>query len=87
MTIFEYDEEQHIRLEREDAMAEGEVRGEMKGKINLIRKILIQLTTPEEISRLLGVEVSFVTMIAEMISVNPNMTDGEIAERMLQKQL
>ena len=32
MSIYEYDEEKHLRMEREDAMAEGIARGKAEGK-------------------------------------------------------
>ena len=32
MSIYEYDAEKHLRMEREDAMAEGIARGKAEGK-------------------------------------------------------
>ncbi len=79
MTIFEYDEEEHIRLEREDAKAEGIAEGIVRS----IRRMLAKSLGNEEIAELLGVDLSYVEEIADIVSRNPDITDGEIVEQML----
>lgn len=81
MSIFEYDEEKRIQKERQDAREEGCI---LK-LVELIRKTLAKSISDEEIIELLDVELSFVKAIADMISINPNLTNDEITEQMLQK--
>lgn len=38
MSIYEYDEEEHIRMEREDAFAEGRIEGRIEGVVHTARK-------------------------------------------------
>ena len=58
MSIYEYDEERHIRQEREDAWEEGRQEGERigleKGRRRIVKNMLNQKKTEEEIALLTG---------------------------------
>ena len=58
MSIYEYDEERHIRQEREDAREEGRQEGERigleKGRRRIVKNMLNQKKTEEEIALLTG---------------------------------
>lgn len=53
MSIYEYDQEEHIRLERADAWEEGKLEGRQEGLRELIKKKLSRGTSIEEIARFL----------------------------------
>lgn len=57
MSIYEYDQEEHIRLERADAWEEGKLEGKLEGRQEglreLIKKKLSRGTSIEEIARFL----------------------------------
>ena len=58
VSIYEYDEERHIRQEREDAREEGRQEGERigleKGRRRIVKNMLNQKKTEEEIALLTG---------------------------------
>ena len=58
MSIYEYDEERHIRQEREVAWEEGRQEGERigleKGRRRIVKNMLNQKKTEEEIALLTG---------------------------------
>ena len=53
MSIYEYDQEEHIRLERADAWEEGKLEGRQEGLRERIKKKLSRGTSIEEIARFL----------------------------------
>ena len=53
MSIYEYDKEEHIRLDRTDAWEEGKLEGRQEGLRELIKKKLSRGTSIEEIARFL----------------------------------
>ena len=79
MSIYEYDEEKHIRMEREDAMAEGFAEGVEKGVSQgitqgrnellkeLIEKKLAKNKTPEQIAEELEEDISTIQTIISKI--------------------
>ena len=64
MSIYEYDEEKHIRLEREDAFAEGRTEGRAEGIVRTARKYN---ASEEEIIKQLMEELSFDEARAKVI--------------------
>ena len=54
MSIYEYDEERHIRQEREDAWEEGRQEGRLESIKRIVRNMLKQKKTEEEIVLLTG---------------------------------
>ena len=58
VSIYEYDEERHIRQERDDAREEGRQEGERigleKGRRRIVKNMLNQKKTEEEIALLTG---------------------------------
>ena len=53
MSIYEYDEEKHMRQEREESRKEGKLVGERKKLTELIQKKLAKGNNPEEIADML----------------------------------
>ena len=54
VSIYEYDEERHIRQEREDAWEEGRQEGRQESRKQIIKNMLKQKKTEEEIALLTG---------------------------------
>ena len=50
MSIYEYDQEKHLRMEREDAKAEGITEGRRELLEELIKKKLLKDKSPEQIA-------------------------------------
>ena len=92
MGIYEYNEELHIQMERDEAMEAGFQRGIEEGKAEgkaegiwlqrlcLIRKQLSKGQSLEEIADLLDMDLQKVQEICSLISKNPNAGDGELYE-------
>lgn len=90
--IYEYNEELHIQMERDEAMEAGFQRGIEEGKAEgkaegiwlqrlcLIRKQLSKGQSLEEIADLLDMDLQKVQEICSLISENPNAGDGELYE-------
>ena len=90
--IYEYNEELHIQMERDEAMEAGFQRGIEEGKAEgkaegiwlqrlcLIRKQLSKGQSLEEIADLLDMDLQKVQEICSLISKNPNAGDGELYE-------
>ena len=72
VSIYEYDEERHIRQEREEAREEGERVGWEKGRLELIRKKLAKGKSIPEIAEALEEEEE---MIRELIAQMQGKTD------------
>ena len=67
VSIYEYDEERHIRQEREEAREEGERVGWEKGRLELIRKKLAKGKSIPEIAEALEEEEETIReLIAQM---------------------
>ena len=67
VSIYEYDEERHIRQEREEAREEGERIGQEKGRLELIRKKLAKGKSIPEIAEALEEEEETIReLIAQM---------------------
>ena len=67
VSIYEYDEERHIRQEREEALEEGERVGWEKGRLELIRKKLAKGKSIPEIAEALEEEEETIReLIAQM---------------------
>ena len=72
VSIYEYDEERHIRQEREEAREEGERVGWEKGRLELIRKKLAKGKSIPEIAEALEEEEE---TIRELITQMQGKTD------------
>ena len=74
VSIYEYDQEKHLRMEREDAMAEGIAKGISKGRnellAELVKKKLKKNKSPEIIADELEVDVAMVKDIIAKIEDN-----------------
>lgn len=75
VSIFEYDEEKHIRQEREDAWEDGHSAGKAEGKAEgvretqaeLVRKLLGRGEDPGEVAKLMGVTEEEVLRLMEAL--------------------
>ena len=67
MSIYEYDEERHIRQEREDAWEEGRQEGRQESRKQIIKNMLKQKKTEEEIALLTGEPEEAVRELIEQI--------------------
>lgn len=99
MSIYEYDEEKHIRQEREDAMEEGMMKGMTKGlqmglQKGLHKGELLKLTTlvlkkyakgftPEETADMLEEDLSLIQKIYSLKQSFPNLTAEELTDKLL----
>lgn len=63
MSIYEYDAEKHLRMEREDAMAEGIVEGRKELLVEQIKKKLVRNKSAEVIAEELEEDVSTIQKI------------------------
>jgi predicted transposase YdaD len=82
MSIFEYDKELHIRLERQDAEEQGWRKGRMEGEylmlIRLIRNMTTNGRTAEEIAELLDADLELIQHILALIKTHPDATNEMI---------
>ena len=67
VSIYEYDEERHIRQEREDAWEEGRQEGRQESRKQIIKNMLKQKKTEEEIALLTGEPEEAVRELIEQI--------------------
>lgn len=71
MSIYEYDQEEHIRLEREDAYEDGRKDGKAEGErnklIELVKKKIVKEQTVEQIAETLEENVDVIREIVESI--------------------
>lgn len=67
MSIYEYDPEEHIRLEREDAFEDGRKVGLQAGREELIGKIMKKGLSASEIADMLEEDVGVVAAIIKKI--------------------
>ena len=67
MSIYEYDQEEHIRLEREDAFEDGRKVGLQAGRKELIGKIMKKGLSASEIADMLEEDVGVVAAIIKKI--------------------
>jgi hypothetical protein len=84
MSIFEYNEEQHMQMERRDAMADGIQIGIQRGEhltfIRQIQKKLARSMSTEEIADALEADPVYVQKIAELLKQHPELDDAGIYE-------
>jgi hypothetical protein len=80
VSIFEYDEKLHMRLERQDAKEEGRRKGRMEGRINLIRTMASNGYSAENISALFKGDQKLVHDILSLSEAHPDATDEIIYE-------
>ena len=67
VSIYEYDEERHIRQEREDAWEEGRQEGRQESRKQIIKNMLKQKKTEKEIALLTGEPEEAVRELIEQI--------------------
>ena len=67
MSIYEYDQEEHIRLEREDAYADGHKAGDKARLISQIKKKLAKQKTVKEIAEELEEDVDVILSLIKEI--------------------
>ncbi len=68
MSIYEYDQEKHLRMEREDAKAEGITEGRRELLEELIKKKLLKDKSPEQIAEELEEDIITIQEIIEKIT-------------------
>lgn len=90
VSIYEYDEEKHIRQEREDAKEDGRKEGREEGeRIKVIQLILDNMqrgVTEEAVADFLGEECSFVQEICS-IAKEHSQTDSEAVFELWRKKI
>lgn len=82
VSIYEYDEEKHIRQEREDAMQ----KGEFLYKITLVLKKYTKGLTPEETADMLEEDPSLIEKIYDLKQNFPDLTAEELTDKLLEQQ-
>jgi hypothetical protein len=80
VSIFEYDEELHMRLERQDAKEEGLMEGEYLTLIRQTRKMIPNGRIAEEIAELLDADLDLIQHILALIKTHPEATNEMIYE-------
>lgn len=69
MSIYEYDEEKHIRMEREQSYAEGMEEGREQGKEQERNRLILVMYEkgykPEQIADLIGIDIREVKLIVQ----------------------
>ncbi len=83
VSIYEYDEEKHIRQEREDAMQ----KGELLYKITLVLKKYSKGLTPEETAEMLEEDPSLIERIYSLKQNFPDLTAEELTDKLLKSCL
>ena len=99
VSIYEYDEEKHIRQEREDAMEEGMMKGMTKGLqmglqkgiqkgelLYMITQVLKKYSkglSPEETADMLEEDLSLIQKIYSLKQSFPNLTAEELTDKLL----
>ena len=68
MSIYEYDQEKHLRMEREDAKAEGIAEGRNELLEEQVRKKLLKNKSPELIAEELEENIVTIKSIIEKIT-------------------
>ena len=68
VSIYEYDQEKHLRMEREDAEAAGIVKGRNELLEELVKKKLQKNKIPEVIAEELEEDISVIQSIIEKIT-------------------
>jgi hypothetical protein len=80
VSIFEYDKELHMRLERQDAKEEGRMESEYLTLIRQTRKMTANGRTAEEIAKLLDADLDLIQHILALIKTHPDATNEMIYE-------
>ena len=91
VSIYEYDEEKHIRQEREDAMEEGMTKGLQMGLqkgelLKLATQVLKKYSkglSPEETADMLEEDLSLIQKIYSLKQSFPNLTAEELTDKLL----
>lgn len=63
MSIYEYNEEEHMRMEREESYAEGKAEGKVEGITEAVRRMLKNGCSCENIASLLDMDVEKIQQI------------------------
>ena len=71
VSIYEYDEEKHLRMEREDAREEGRKEGKAELLTELVKKKLQKNKSPEKIADELEEDISTIEKIIAECSESP----------------
>ena len=83
MSIYEYDQEEHLRLERNDAKEEGRKEGRKEGS-SIAQTYAVQklshTMTPSEISKILEYDKAFVLRVIELSNTHPDSDAAEISQ-------
>ena len=82
VSIYEYDEEKHIRQEREDAMQ----KGELLKLTTLALKKYSKGLTPEETADILEEELSMIEKIYALKKSFPDLTAEKLTDKLLEQQ-
>ncbi len=86
VSIYEYDAEKHLAMEKKESWDDGKIEGKIEGKlinqIELIRKNGSEKLTVLELSEFMGLEILYIQNIIDLIKQNPEASDEEIAEQM-----
>ena len=91
VSIYEYDEEKHIRQEREDAMEEGLQQGMQRGLqrgetlklVTLVLKKYAKGLSPKETADMLEEELPLIEEIYSLKQSCPDWTEREIVDKLL----
>lgn len=84
MLLTEYNEELHLRNERQIALEEGEQKGEILKLISLVRKKMQKSLPPEQIADILEEDVTVIAHLCEIIGQHPAWEDAQVYEEYCQ---
>lgn len=82
MILTEYDEQAHIRHEKEWSREEGQIVTEVR----LIRRKLEQGMKPDEIGEWMELDPKYIKRIAQLCGQNPEWDNTEVAEQLIQEK-
>lgn len=86
MGLYEYNEEEHIRMEREDAREEGRTEGILYNLTDIIRKKHQKKKTLARIADELETDIDDIKDIYELMIQNPTMDDKWVVDKLLAQQ-
>lgn len=83
VSIFEYDAERHIAMEKEESHAEGHAEGHAEERVDLIRKNLGKNLSVDIIADFLEEDAIYVERIKDLLEQYPEESNQEIGKKLL----
>lgn len=83
VSIYEYDAEKHIAMEKEESREEGKEIGKEIERIHLIRNNIQKQMSIESLADFMEVDNSYVKKVVDILTNMPEASDEEIAQEIL----